>query len=252
MSVKLTFLGTGASFGVPMLGCKCRVCRSNNPRNKRTRTSALISVDGHNILIDASPDFRCQALINNVDSLDAVLFTHSHADHTFGIDDLRAFSLREPITCYGDESTVEAIRRRFDYIFSPTPHLGSRPKLRLHSIKNNFRVSGLEFVPLPIRHGLDCITAYMFEGIAYITDASEIPEVTLQRIKSVDVLVLNALRFEPHAMHLGLWQAVDLAKTVGAERTYLVHLGHDLDYDEVSSMLPDGVQLAYDGLQIEV
>lgn len=252
--ITLTLLGTGGSFGVPMLGCRCAVCTSPDPRDKRLRTSATVEMDGRVILIDASPDLRAQGLLHGVDRVDAVLFTHDHADHVGGIDDLRAFNLRRPgkLVCYGDARTLDAIRRRYDYIFSSEPALGSRPRLELCEITGPWEMWGREVVPLEVMHGQQAITGYTFGPLAYITDASSLPEATVEAVHGAEVLVLNALRQEPHPMHMSLDEAVAMARRIGAKQTYLIHLGHEVEHASTSCELPPGVALAYDGLTVEV
>lgn len=248
--IKLTFLGTGGSFGVPMIGCRCHVCRSSDPRNKRLRTSALLEFHGRNVLIDTSPDMRQQALTHGVDRLDAVLYTHEHADHVGGVDDLRAYNLRQQgeLPCYANERTLKSLRSRFGYIFSSEPSLGSRPRLELCELYGPFSLWGQGIVPLDVWHGKDIITGYRAGPLAYITDASDLPRGTIEAIRDVPVLVLNALRHEPHPMHLALEQAVSMARRVGAGRTYLIHLGHELEYEATNRLLPPDIRLAYDGL----
>ncbi|MDP9382853.1 MAG: MBL fold metallo-hydrolase [Chloroflexota bacterium] len=252
--IKLKFLGTGGSFGVPMLGCGCKVCLSTDQRDKRLRTSVVVNVGGRSLLIDASPDLRAQGLAHRVERVDAVLFTHEHADHVGGIDDLRAFNIRQrgKLTCYGDARTLAVIRRRFDYIFSSIPPLGSRPRLDLCVVDGPFELYGQEVVPLEVFHGEQTITGYRIGGLGYITDASRLPSETVQAVRGVKVLALNALRHEPHPLHLSLEQAVDTAQLIGAERTYLIHLGHELEHEATSRLLPQGIELAYDGLTVEV
>lgn len=253
-SVRLTFLGTGGSFGVPMLGCGCAVCRSSDPRDRRLRTSALVELGESRVLIDASPDLREQALAHGVERVDAVLFTHDHADHIGGIDDLRAYNIRQrgPIHCFGDGPTLDGIRARFDYIFSAVPPQGSRPRLSLCALDGPFEIGGRRVLPLRVLHGRREITGYRFGDLAYITDASALPPETWEAVRGVRALVLNALRREPHPLHFSLEESVETARRIGAERTCLVHTGHELGYRETSPLLPEGIELAYDGLVLEV
>lgn len=237
-----------------MLGCGCGVCSSPNPYNKRLRTSAALEVNGRTLLIDASPDLRSQALEHRVDRVDAVLFTHDHADHIGGIDDLRAYNVRQQgkLVCYGDGRTLKAIRSRFDYIFSSVPPQGSRPRLDLCEVEGPFELWGQDVVPLEVLHGEQVITGYRFGPLAYITDASRLPEKTVESVRGVRVLTLNALRHEPHPMHLSLDEAIETARRIGAERTYLLHLGHELEHESTNRILPEGIEMAYDGLVIEL
>jgi phosphoribosyl 1,2-cyclic phosphate phosphodiesterase len=252
--IKLKFLGTGGSFGIPMLACDCPVCLSPDPRDKRLRTSAVVQFRGRTLLIDASPDLRAQGLVHGVERVDAVLFTHDHADHIGGIDDLRAYNVRQrgKLSCYGDARTLAAIRKRFDYIFSSTPALGSRPRLDLCQVVGPFELWGQEILPLEVFHGEQTITGYRIGGLAYITDASGLPPQTVDAVRGVEVLALNALRHEPHPLHLSLEEAVETARRIGAGRTYLIHLGHELGHEATSSLLPPGIELAHDGLIVEV
>lgn len=252
--IRLTFLGTGGSFGVPMLGCACAVCTSTNLRNKRLRTSVLLELRGRNLLIDASTDLRTQGLKHGVDRLDAVLFTHDHADHTLGLDDLRAYNLRSrgKLPCYGDAQTLESLRRRFEYIFSSTPALGSRPRLELCEVDAQLDLWGQRIVPLEVFHGTQAITGYRIGPLAYITDASDLPDETIAAVRGARVLVLNALRHEPHPLHFSLEQAVEMAGRIRAERTYLIHLGHELEHEATNRLLPANIQLAYDGLVLDL
>lgn len=249
----LKLLGTGGSFGVPMLACPCAVCASPDPRDKRLRTSALVTVNRRHLLIDASPDLRAQGIDHGVNRVDAVLFTHDHADHVGGIDDLRAYNLRQhgKLSCYGDARTLAAIRSRFDYIFSSEPALGSRPRLDLCELDGPITLWEQEIMPLRVMHGDQPITGYRIGGLAYITDASSLPEETIDAVRGVNVLVLNALRHEPHPLHLSLEEAIEMARRIGAKRTYLIHLGHELEHEGTSRLLPESIELAYDGLTIE-
>lgn len=254
MGLRLTLLGTGGSFGVPMIGCSCAVCTSSDPRDERLRTSALLEVGERGVLIDTSPDLRTQALRHGVERVDAVLFTHDHADHVGGLDDLRAYNLKQggKLLCYADARTLEAIRRRYSYIFSSEPALGSRPRLDLCDIDGPFALWGQSVVPLTVLHGETPITGYRFGPIGYVTDASAVPDETVEALRGVRVLLLNALRHEPHPLHLSLSESIEVARRIGAERTYLIHLGHELEHEATSRMLPPGVELAVDGLVLEV
>ncbi len=252
--IRLTFLGTGGSFGVPMLACGCATCSSPNPRNKRLRTSALVQIGARNLLIDTSPDLRAQALAHDIRRMDAVLFTHDHADHVGGLDDLRAYNIRQKgkLPCYGNAEVLGSIRHRFGYIFSSEPALGSRPRLDLCELDGPFRLWGQEIVPLDVLHGNDQITGYRIGPLGYITDASALPDNTLEAVAGVRVLALNALRHEPHPLHLSLDEALETVVRVGAEQTYLIHLGHELEHEATNALLPEGIQLAYDGLVVEL
>lgn len=250
----LTFLGTGTSKGIPVIGCECPVCRSPDPRNRRTRTSALLQTRGQHILIDAGPDFRSQALSASLRHLDAVLLTHSHFDHIGGIDDLRPLTSEEhPMPIYGDASTVEDVRNRFSYAFSTSSSEGSsRPALELCTISGSFTIGGVHIVPLDIIHGRWTITGYRVGQLGYVTDASTIPPASRDLLRGLDVLVLNALRFKVHPTHFSLDEALHVVADLAPRRAFFVHLTHHFDHATLNARLPHGVELAYDGLEVEI
>lgn len=255
--MRLVILGCGTSTGVPLIGCHCPVCASKDPKNKRTRSSLLIRIGAANILIDTSTDLRFQCLANDVERVDAVLFTHPHADHIHGIDDLRSFNLiqnlgNSPIPCYANRRTVERIKIMFDYIFKDDAEDGWKPNLALEAVDGPFKAAGVEVVPIEINHGASSILGYRIGGAAYLTDCSAIPDASLRLLKGVSVLILGALRHKPHPTHFTVAQAVEAARAVGAERTILTHLGHSLDYAADNANLPKGIELAYDGMTVEV
>lgn len=254
----LKILGCGTSTGVPLPGCRCAVCTSNDPRNQRLRSSALIKVKaGCNILIDATTDLRQQALKWDIRRINAIIFTHSHADHILGIDDLRSFNFiqKGPIPCYATQETFEDIKRVFSYIFSPDPAYqgGAVTKLSIHKINllKPFTISGLRIVPFPLLHGRKEVTGYRLGELAYATDCKGIPAESRDVLRAVKILVLDGLRYKPHQTHFTIPEAVALAKELGVKRTYLTHMTHTVDYSKVNSKLPPGIQLAYDGLEIE-
>ncbi len=256
--MKLTLLGSGTSTGVPVSGCQCLVCRSSNPRNKRLRTSAALQrEDGTTLLIDASSDFRQQALRADLRRVDAVLFTHSHADHILGIDDLRAFNFiqKKAIPCYATKETLRDIRHIFSYVFNPDPKYlgGGIPKLDLHEIdgESPFEVEGVLVQPLPVLHGPLPVTGYRFGDLAYLTDVKEIPPATLARVQGVKYLLLDGLRHEAHKTHLTISEAVEVAKMIGAQHTWLIHMTHTVDHEMTEAALPPSIRLGYDGLTIE-
>jgi phosphoribosyl 1,2-cyclic phosphate phosphodiesterase len=257
--MRLTFLGTGTSFGVPQIGCTCAVCGSKDPRDKRTRSGAILEDAGSTILIDTPPELRLQLLEGGFSRIDAVVYTHEHADHINGIDDLRVFSVRRPmpLPIYGPVETLERVRSSFTYIFDDTvrPYEGtSKPRLSLHPTEPDrpVQIAGVEVLPLSFQHGHLRVFGYRFGSLAYITDVKEIPESAHDRLRDLEVLVLNALWWRPHPTHLSISEAVDTARSLGARRTYLTHLTHETGHAELENQLPPGVFPAYDGLAVEV
>ncbi|HET9041144.1 MAG TPA: MBL fold metallo-hydrolase [Gemmatimonadales bacterium] len=256
--MRLTFLGTGTSFGVPQIGCDCAVCRSTDPRDKRSRSGALVEADGSTILIDTPPELRLQLIAGGIAQVDAVLYTHEHADHTNGIDDLRMFSVRRrrALPIYGPPETLERLRTSFSYIFDDVrPYEGtSKPSLELHAIEPDrpVDVAGVRVLPLAFRHGHLRVYGYRIGGLAYVTDVKAIPEAERRQMQGLDVLVLNALWWRPHPTHLSISEAIETARSLGARRTYLTHLTHETGHAELAAQLPDGVFPAYDGLTVEV
>ncbi len=257
--MRLTFLGTGTSFGVPQIGCDCAVCRSTDPRDKRTRSGAVLEADGSTILIDTPPELRLQLISSGFSRIDAVVYTHEHADHVNGIDDLRVFSVRQgkPLPLYGPAETLDRLRSSFNYIFddSVRPYEGtSKPRLTLHQTEPEqmVRIAGVDVLPLAFQHGSLRVFGYRFDRMAYITDIKVIPPAERERLRGLDVLVLNALWWRPHPTHLSIAEAIDTARELGAQRTYLTHLTHETGHSELEAQLPAGVFPAYDGLTVEV
>jgi phosphoribosyl 1,2-cyclic phosphate phosphodiesterase len=257
--MRLTFLGTGTSFGVPQIGCDCAVCRSTDPRDKRTRSGAVLEAGGSTILIDTPPELRLQLIAGGVTRIDAVVYTHEHADHINGIDDLRIFSVRhrQPLPIYGPAETLERLRASFNYIFDDAvqPFEGtSKPSLVVHETQPGriMRVAGIDVLPLAFQHGHLRVFGYRFGSIAYLTDVKAIPESERESLRGLDVLVLNALWWRPHPTHLSISEAVETAQALGAQRTYLTHLTHETGHAELEAELPAGVFPAYDGLTVEV
>lgn len=254
--MQLTFLGTGTSMGVPVIGCRCDVCMSSDPRNKRLRTSALLQAGGLNILIDAGPDLRQQALAAGLTRLDAVLLTHAHADHIAGLDDLRPlnFAQRAAIPIYGTERTLAFVRERFGYAFHNTSEGSSRPLLQLIEIEDTrpFTIGDLRIQPLEVYHGTWTISGFRVGALGYVTDASALPPASMAALRGLDVLVLNALRPAPHPTHFSLDEAVQVIAELRPRRALLVHMTHDLDHAATNAMLPPHIQLAFDGQMVEV
>ena len=251
---QVTFLGTGTSVGVPVPTCDCSVCSSDDPRDSRLRPSVLLQWGDASVLIDSSPDLRAQALRQRIRRVDAVLYTHSHADHILGLDDLRLYNWKQgsPIPAYGNPETLDALKRTFWYVFEGEPTQSTRPAIDLHPIESEFTLLGRTVVPLPLMHGPLSILGYRIGAFAYLTDVSEIPEPCYSLLRNLDVLVLDALRERPHPMHLSLDEAVSLARRIGARRTFFTHMTHDVHHATISAKLPPGIELAYDGLCLDV
>ena len=253
--MKVTFLGTGTSHGVPMIGCTCPTCESDDPRDTRLRPSLYIETPQTAVLVDAGPDLRQQALTHKVRRVDAILFTHGHADHILGMDDVRQFNAmqRGAMPCYGDVQTLDDIRRMFAYVFDPaTPRGGGLPHLELFTIGGAFCVGDLEVQPVPLFHGRRPILGFRFGGFAYLTDCSRIPDASRPLLRDLDVLVLDALRIRPHPTHFSLDEAIEAAAEVGAGRTFFTHMCHDLKHADTCARLPAGMTLAHDGLVLDL
>ncbi len=252
--MRLTLLGTGTSMGVPVIACTCTICRSTDPHNKRLRTAALVEAGGATVLIDAGPDMRAQALRHDVRQLDAVLLTHSHADHILGIDDLRPFTMRDHrnLPIYGDRATLARVRHQFDYAFDPRPSLSTRPRLDLRELDGPFRVGRLDVEPFEVRHGPHAITGYRFGQLGYITDGKTLPSRTMDRLRGLDVLIINALRYADHPLHFTVDEALAIVEELKPRQAYFVHVTHDLDHATANAQLPPYAQLAYDGQIVEI
>jgi phosphoribosyl 1,2-cyclic phosphate phosphodiesterase len=252
--LKITFLGTGTSQGIPVIACDCRVCTSADHRDKRLRVSVLIEEDGKVIVIDSGPDFRYQMLRAGVKHLDAIVFTHEHKDHVAGMDDVRAFNYRqqEEIDVYAHPRVQEALKREFSYIFSTIKYPGI-PRINMHTIAEKpFLVSGVELIPIEVMHFQLPVLGFRVGDFTYVTDAKTISEKEKEKIKGSKILVINALQLEKHISHLTLNEAIELAQEIGADQTYFTHMSHRLGtHEEVSSELPPGIFLAYDGLVLE-
>jgi phosphoribosyl 1,2-cyclic phosphate phosphodiesterase len=253
--MKVTFLGTGTSHGVPMIGCRCATCTSSDPRDKRLRPSILIHLDsGAAVLVDTATDLRTQALAFGVTRVDAILFTHSHADHILGLDDVRRFNALNggPIPCWADRRSADDIRRTFFYVFDPsTPRGGGIPELDLHDVDGAVTIDGTSFVPVPIWHGRRLITGWRVGAFAYLTDCSGIPDESWPLLEGVQAVVIGALRERPHPTHFTISQAVEAAERIGAPRVWFTHMAHDLPHAATCARLPPGMALAYDGLVLD-
>ncbi len=251
-------LGTGTSVGVPSIGCACDVCTSGDPRNRRTRCSVILGLPEGNLLIDTPPDLRCQLLREGIGVVHSVLYTHEHTDHMFGIDELRLmqFYLDGPVPLYCEPAVERRIRQICDYAFhdKPETHVGSIPNLELKQIGlEPFEVLGAKVTPLRLKHGPRFeVLGFRIGNVAYCTDTNEIPEETYPLLEGLDVLILDALRNRPHATHFSIDEAVAAAQRIGAKQTYFTHICHDLDHAATCAALPSGIELAYDGLRIEL
>jgi phosphoribosyl 1,2-cyclic phosphate phosphodiesterase len=256
--IKVTVLGSGTSMGVPSLGCHCRVCSSKDPHDNRLRPSLLLSRNGQNVVIDTTPDFRQQALRVGLDRLDAILLTHGHADHILGFDDIRPFNIRQQaaLPVYGTQETFNVLRRAFSYVFDDKPTLSTVPSVKLHALKNPVELLGVPIVPVPLLHGELEVLGFRFARAAYLTDFSELPDSSAALLEDLDELILDALRDIPHPMHQTVEQALALIERLKPRRAWFTHIAHDLSHAETNERLRKlglhHVQLAYDGLELEV
>lgn len=255
MPLKITFLGTGTSQGVPLIGCQCQVCKSTDSHDKRLRTSIKIESENTTVVIDSGPDFRQQMLRSNTNQLDALIFTHEHKDHIAGMDDIRAFNYvqKKAIDVYASPQVQVALKREYQYIFSDFKYPGI-PEINLHTIYNEpFNVNELTFLPIEVLHYKLPVLAFRINDFTYITDANSISEVEKDKIRGSKVVVINALRREKHISHFTLQEAIDLIQELQIPKAYLIHISHQLGlHKEVEAELPEGIQLAYDGLEIEI
>ncbi len=253
-TLQLIFLGTGTSHGIPMIGCRCDVCSSRDPRDRRMRPSVAVQWHGRTLLIDTSPELRLQCLASAIDRVDAVLYTHAHADHVTGLDDLRRFNAlqQSALPCYGDAHTLGILRRMFPYAFTDDPDYPSaKPQLTPHVVNGPFELFGMRITPVPLWHGTLPILGYRLGPLAYCTDCSRVPEESWPLLAGLDVLVLGALRRRPHPTHMNLDQAVETARRIKARRTLFTHIAHELMHDAVNAELPPGMALAHDGQVVE-
>lgn len=249
--MKITILGSGTSTGVPMVGCGCPVCSSSDPKDKRTRASIVIETEGKYILVDTSPDLRRQALRQRIPHIDAVLLTHSHADHVNGIDDLRGFHFihRRVIPCHGSRATMEAMLRNFSYIFRGQEVAGYAPLMEAHIVNEPFSLFGQTIVPIHLYHGSLPATGYRIDGAAYLTDCSRIPESSHALLSGLDLLIIDALRYTPHENHFNIEGALKVVDQLKPKRAVFTHLTHEVAHGD-EARLPDGVEFAYDGMEL--
>lgn len=257
--MRLTFLGTGTSFGIPQVGCSCLVCTSTDPRDRRSRSGAVVEASGSTILIDTPPELRLQLITTGITTVDAVLYTHEHADHTNGIDDLRIFSVRQrrALPIFGPPETLDSLQSTFRYIFDSELRAyegTSKPQLELHRIDPGRPVSvaGIEVLPLAFPHGHLRVYGYRFGELAYLTDVKAVGPAELEQLRGVRVLVLNALWWRPHPTHMSIAEAIATSAEVGAQATYLTHLTHETGHAELAASLPGGIFPAYDGLVVNI
>lgn len=254
MKATLTVLGSGTSMGVPTIGCECRVCTSSDPHDRRTRPSVLVSYGGHHVLIDTTPDFREQAIRERIRHLDAVLYTHAHADHILGLDDLRPLSFHRPdgkIPLYAHERTGEVLRSVFRYIFDSDYKYGGLAQVELRKIEGPVELFGACFEPVVVIHGDAEIYGFRFGSAAYLTDFSEIPEATMKRLHGLDILFLDALRHKPHPTHSTVENSLKIVERLQPQRAFFTHICHDLAHEETNAALPCNVRLSYDGMKLE-
>jgi phosphoribosyl 1,2-cyclic phosphate phosphodiesterase len=254
--MELLFLGTGTSAGIPMIGCHCPVCTSSDSRDRRSRPSVLIGYDGVQVLVDAAPELRLQCVANHVESIDAVVFTHGHADHIMGLDDVRRFNTIRggALDVWADQRTSHALQNAFGYAFRPPDPSEQvyRPHLNPRSINGPFEIGGRQWRPLPLFHGEMPVLGFRVGAIAYCTDVSRIPEETFDMLRGLELLVIDGLQPHPHPTHFSISQALLAAGRIQAKRTYLTHMAHHVSHAQVSATLPAGVELAWDGLRVKV
>ncbi len=256
-AIELLFLGSGTSAGIPMIGCHCPVCSSSDVRDRRTRPSVVISYGPHRVLVDATPELRVQCLAQGVERIDAVVFTHAHADHIMGLDDVRRFNVLSglPLEVWADQATHETLQRCFGYAFAPPavdaesfrPHL----QQRLIAAERAFEVAGRKWTPIRLMHGKLPILGFRVGGLAYCTDVSAIPEESFDKLRHLDILVLGALHPRPHAKHFSIAQAIAAAGRIGAKQTFFTHMTHSVSHALVEASLPQGIHLGYDGLRLQ-
>ena len=256
----ITFLGTGTSHGIPVVGCDCMVCRSEKTENKRYRSSIFIQTGKHNILIDAAPEFRLQAIRENINHIDVVLVTHAHADHVHGLDDLRSLTKKKRLDLYSNKTAINDLKTRFNYIIKSDHLGGGKPDINFKILKNNLELKSHDItpsardiiIPIPVKHGNLDIYGYRIDNFAYITDCSYIPESSYKLHEEIEILVLGALRYKPHITHFTVNEAVDAIKKTGCKIGYLTHFCHDIEHSRLEKELPYNIRPAFDTLKIEL
>ncbi|HEY6272160.1 MAG TPA: MBL fold metallo-hydrolase [Terriglobales bacterium] len=253
MKATLTVLGSGTSMGVPTIGCSCRVCHSSDPHDRRTRPSILLEYADRSVLIDTTPDFREQAIRENITRLDAILYTHAHADHILGLDDVRPLSFRSPekIPLYAFDGPAEALESMFRYIFDANYKYGGIARVEMKRLNGTVELFGASFEPIKVIHGEAVIHGFRFGSAAYLTDFSAIPPESIERLRGLDILFLDALRHRPHPTHSTVANSLSLVKDLKPQRAFFTHISHDLPHEETNQSFPDHVRLAHDGLKLE-
>ncbi len=256
--MKFTFLGTGTSHGVPMIGCSCAVCTSSDLRNRRRRSSLYVVAANQHIVVDTPPDFRDQVLSFGVERVDAVFLTHPHADHIYGFDDVRRFSTmqQEHIPVYGDPRTIKQMRKKFDYVDRPSYGFESVPRVQFTDLVEPVSLGDVRITPLPVSHGMDKINGFLFEGdgqrLAYIPDCNGIPDETFQCLENLDAMILDGLRPEPHPTHFSTRECVDYLHKIGARQSFITHLTHSSDHHDLQQQLGHGVTVPWDGMEVKL
>ena len=249
----VTILGSGTSNGVPVIGCTCPVCLSSEKKNNRTRSSIWIQGESASVVIDTATEFRIQALREGIDWVDAVFLTHAHADHIHGLDDIRPLSYNKTIPVYGNEPTIAEIQHRFDYIFKGTQKGGGKPRITLHTLgAGTVRIEDLTITPVPVLHGKLPILAYRIGDVGYCTDCSYIPESSIKLLANLKLLIIGSLRYTPHPTHFSVSQTVEVFRELRPKKAYLTHISHEIEHNTLASELPDGIEPAWDGLNIEI
>ena len=255
----ITVLGSGTSFGVPSINCECPVCTSDDPHDKRTRASIWINDGTTSVVIDTATDFRQQALREKIRTVDGLLITHCHADHIHGLDDIRPYTYKNSIPVYGNDWSMDEFKERFSYIFKRTQRGGGKPQITLNSISQKMldaneeiKIGSLSFLPVPIKHGNLDVLGYRTGSFAYLTDCNSIPASSMEKLRGVEFLIIDALRYRPHSTHFSIDEAIEASRKIGAEKTWFTHLCHDVAHKDLKQDLPEGIAPAFDGLKIKI